>query len=553
MKKLFIYALLLMTGFAFYSCDDRFDNPVAEQQDPTNPNATWSYEVSVKFSNFSSWYPDVDGKMYTYTAPSTIYVYNKSFEKLGELTVTEPEEFPDSFTVADFNKSYKFAGKLQGAIGEELIISSLDDFDYITKQDGTLKSLMENCVLETAKVPIIITNATKKTIGTKSVELKSMIFGSIWQFFDSDYFYPETDNKGFTFSGDSLYTRKKGFFGEDINIKFAENIDPSDGFFFAFATAAQQKAEYRITIDSENGYKSYNFATGKFAPNNVIDGIRGYGFSRVLELDLSKYSKFLKDVRNYVEPYYRSIYPLSSHPELVPIIYQSSKDTVNFKLTIQGKATIKNLVIGKKGYIKLSGYYVKDNTTIPAEVQDFLPTITVEGENSITTTESAALIINSKATLLGDGTLKVQGADQGVDIEGSYYAAENYENDDEDKAENLAASLTISENVKLISNANIWIGTGYDWNQGKYVPCSLIVNGTLEAKGQKDTPAISYSPGGIFTIGSSATSVKATSGQTDANAICIFDGETGHEAAKFDETKYTDVIKDGTRTITPKK
>ena len=230
MKKLFIYALLLMTGFAFYSCDDRFDNPVAEQQDPTNPNATWSYEVSVKFANYSNdGYKDVDGKKYTYTAPSTIYVYNKSFEKLGELTVTEPEEFPDSFTVADFDKSYKFAGKLQGAIGEELIISSLDDFDYITKQDGTMKSLMENCVLQTAKVPIIITNATKKSIGTKSVELKSMIFASKWRFGDSDYFYPETDYKGFTFSGDSLFTRKIGFFGADINIKFAENIDFTHG------------------------------------------------------------------------------------------------------------------------------------------------------------------------------------------------------------------------------------------------------------------------------------------------------------------------------------
>ena len=144
MKKLFIYALLLMTGFAFYSCDDRFDNPVAEQQDPTNPNATWSYEVSVKFANYSNdGYKDVDGKKYTYTAPSTIYVYNKSFEKLGELTVTEPEEFPDSFTVADFDKSYKFAGKLQGAVGEELIIATLDNLDYISKQDGTQKSIMK--------------------------------------------------------------------------------------------------------------------------------------------------------------------------------------------------------------------------------------------------------------------------------------------------------------------------------------------------------------------------------------------------------------------------
>ena len=35
MKKLLFWAVLLMTGFAFYSCDERFDNPVTQQQDPS--------------------------------------------------------------------------------------------------------------------------------------------------------------------------------------------------------------------------------------------------------------------------------------------------------------------------------------------------------------------------------------------------------------------------------------------------------------------------------------------------------------------------------------
>ncbi|MBE6267223.1 MAG: hypothetical protein E7102_12295 [Prevotella ruminicola] len=86
MKKLLFWAVLLMTGFAFYSCDERFDNPVAERQDSSSPNATWSYEVGLKFQNFSLNHPDlnwnnwgtwdVDGEEVTYKAPSTVYVYN---------------------------------------------------------------------------------------------------------------------------------------------------------------------------------------------------------------------------------------------------------------------------------------------------------------------------------------------------------------------------------------------------------------------------------------------------------------------------------------------
>ncbi|MDO4984383.1 MAG: hypothetical protein Q4E48_01685 [Prevotella sp.] len=37
MKKLFLFAALLMTGFAFYSCEDVVDNPA---QDPAQ---SWNY------------------------------------------------------------------------------------------------------------------------------------------------------------------------------------------------------------------------------------------------------------------------------------------------------------------------------------------------------------------------------------------------------------------------------------------------------------------------------------------------------------------------------
>lgn len=78
-KKLFLWSVLLMTGFAFYSCDDVIDNPATGKQDPSNPNATWTYEVGIKFAEFNSWYADVDGESVdAWKAPSTVYVYNKS-------------------------------------------------------------------------------------------------------------------------------------------------------------------------------------------------------------------------------------------------------------------------------------------------------------------------------------------------------------------------------------------------------------------------------------------------------------------------------------------
>ena len=105
MKKLLFWAVLLMTGFAFYSCDERFDNPVAERQDSSSPNATWSYEVGIKFTDFSFWHSDInynwvntdlDGEAVTYKAPSTVYAYNKAGEYLGELTATEEFDY-DAF------------------------------------------------------------------------------------------------------------------------------------------------------------------------------------------------------------------------------------------------------------------------------------------------------------------------------------------------------------------------------------------------------------------------------------------------------------------------
>lgn len=557
MKKLFIYALLLVTGFAFYSCDDRFDNPVTQQQDPSNPAATWTYEVGIKFQQFNNWYADVDGENYTYKAPSTVFVYNKAGEKLGELKALEEFDY-DNF---NWDSYYKFSGTLKGAIGEELTISTLDGFDYYSKQDGTLKSIIENCILETAEVPIIITNSTKGTIGTQSIQLNCAI-STFKAYFDGNY--SDKSDKEFTLSADSLAyipTDENGV--RSFSIKFAEAVeDPTDwnkGFFFTFATEAKKQAEYTFEIDSENGYKSISTWSGTYNGRNDIWGTWSIWFSSIKELDLTKYTTFLKDVKEQLEPYYLNISTIQ-RAKFEPLIYQSSKDTVNVILNIQGKATFKNLLIGKNGYLNFGGYWDTYESDDPEyQENNYLPVVTLEGDNVVKTNQWQALNIYAEAVLKGEGTLTLTSKSNAIHISSNWWR-EKYNNEQGWYfSESMPAKLTLTENVKLISNTRVFIGQTWNYNTQEYMPCTLdVASGTLEAKGGENDCAINLY-GGKLTLSDKAEGIKATTGQTGTTPLFIRDDMTGEEVALKDIVgeanvdNFTDKKLEGVRTITPKK
>lgn len=553
MKKLLFWAVLLMTGFAFYSCDERFDNPVAERQDSSSPNATWSYEVGLKFQNFWLNHPDlnwnnwgtwdVDGEEVTYKAPSTVYVYNKAGDFLGELTATEEFDY-DAF---NWDKYYKFAGTLKGAIGDELVISTLKDFDYYSKQDGTLKSIAENCYLQVAEVPIIVANNAAKTIGTQNAELKSAILAIFGRFSGIS----DDSDRSITLTSDSLaYIPENEEGVKTFTINLAEAVKPqSEGLFWAFAPGAKEEATYTWELNSENGYKGINIWKGYYSPSNSLNYIWNLYFTPI-ELDLTKYTKYLKDIKEQEAPYYITI-QTDNNDKIEPIIYQSSKDTVEVQMRIYGKATIKDLVIGKKGYLRLQGYKSKYGN--PTVEYNYLPVITVIGENSITSTASYSFASYSEATLKGDGTLKVEAKNNGINISGSYYE-ETADDNWNWTYTYKPAKLIVTENVKLISNSRVSINS--TWIDDKYVANELVLKGgSLEAKGQEYNYAIALW-GGKLNI-SEGTSVKATTGMTGDGAICIYDSETSAEATieslVADKTKFTDETKDGVRTITPKK
>ena len=544
MKKLFLWSVLLMTGFAFYSCDDVIDNPAGGKQDPSNPNATWTYEASIKFVDFSLWHDDgngnwvntdIDGEKVTYKAPSTVYVHNKAGEFLGELKAVEEFDYKNF----DFNSYYKFAGTLTGAIGEELVISTLKDFDYYSKQDGTLKTLAENCMLAKAEVPIIVADNNRKKIATQNVKLESAILAIFARFNN----YADDTDRSFTLTADSLIATPS------FEVKFAEAVKPqTEGFFFAFAPSAKESAKYYFEFNSEEkGIKGINVWESAYKGLTSVQSVWYLNFS-MKEVDLTKYTKYLKDVKKQEAPYYIST-SADQNAAFEPFIYQSSKDTVEVRLTIYGKATIKDLVIGKSSYLYLRGNKAVYEAYDPVGGYNELPVITVLGENSITSTYSSGIYVYSEATLKGDGTLKTEGNYYGIYISNAYW--------DEIADKNWSwtslrkpAKLIVTENVKLISNSQVAINSVWI-NSEPFANELVLKGGSLEAKGKEGQFAIALW-GGKLNIGE-GTSVKATTGMTGDGAICIYDQATNAEATieslVADKTKFTDETKDGVRTI----
>ena len=545
MKKLFLWSVLLMTGFAFYSCDDVIDNPAGGKQDPSNPNATWTYEVSIKFVDFSFWHndanwnwvnTDIDGEEVTYKAPSTVYVHNKAGEFLGELKAVEEFDYKNF----KFDSYYKFAGTLTGAIGEELVISTLKDFDYYSKQDGTLKTLAENCMLATAEVPIIVTDNNRKKIATQNVKLESAILPIFARFYSN---YTDDTDRSFTLTADSLIATPS------FEVKFAEAVKPqTEGFFFAFAPSAKESAKYNFEFNSEEkGIKGINVWESAYKGLTSVQSVWGLNFN-LKEIDLSKYTKYLKDVKEQEAPYYIST-TADQNAAFEPLIYQSSKDTVEVRLTIYGKATIKDLVFGKSSYVYLRGNKAVYEAYNPVGGYNELPVITVLGENSITSTYYTGIYVYSEATLKGDGTLKTESNYNGISISNSYWdeiADKNWNWTSLKKP----AKLIVTENVKLISNSQVAINSV--WIDSEPFANELVLKGgSLEAKGKEGQFAIALW-GGKLNIGE-GTSVKATTGMTGDGAICIYDQATNAEATieslVADKTKFTDETKDGVRTI----
>ena len=530
-KKLFLWSVLLMTGFAFYSCDDVIDNPATGKQDPSNPNATWTYEVSVKFDNAQTY--QENGTLYKFEAPQTLYVFNQKFEQLGAITCDE--EIDQDNYAANF---YKFAGTLKGAIGDTLIIATIDDPAtwYAEKQDGTIANIFENGILELGQVPIIVTNTSTGKIGTQHVKLQNKTF--IIGLHMSQYAVGK--EKYITISSDAIRIP-----GNTMTITFAEDVDLNDKFWVAYPVEEGFNSDYFFKTTSEDGdelfakWNNYIFDPGDIYWTYWID----------------MWPKTI-DLKKHIELFGNWVYINVEDATIT----QSGEDPISCNVYFYGakNITIKDLNI-ESGRVAFLGWGYGPMT------------VNIEGNNIINSPNYYyAVPIQNNVTFKGNGTLTATGYYYGIYISGSYDQVYI----DNENVEAIPYGLTIEEGVTVKAKANqqgvyvssikgneYWYKKDGEWMSGIFdeeFDNALIVNGTLESEGDNQG-IMKY---GKILIGETGV-VKATSNNAwqkildcniEANEETNW-GEAALETLVADPSKFSDEMSEDNkvRTITPKK
>lgn len=521
MKKLLFWAVLLMTGFAFHSCDERFDNPATETPDPSDPASTWTYQVKISFADFNPddiryWDAEAEEFKY-YENPTTVFVYNQKGEKLGALSVTE--EYGDTF-----------AGTLNGAIGDTLIISSLEDFDYYSKQDGSIESIVKYGILQVAKVPIIIANSTTGKIGTQAVKMETatQVFGIYfgdWCFFDS-----------FKIISDNIRAKSNS-----IAIKFDEEASKNSTKYISLAFVEKEKADYTFEI-AEKEEAGFTFAKVIFEDAvwaETDSETKKYiywdeAICNLKSVDLTKYYNYRKSLNEDAGDDWKLYLNLQQTKDIETLVYQSGEEAlpVSMNLNEIDKITLKSINI--KGNMQVNKYYVYNGKGTD---------ITIEGNNVIEGVDSywgGILPWGALVTLKGNGSITVNGVNYGADIYSRYRLY-----DEEGNYVQKPSELIIDDNVKFTAKNTVYLeGSGI----------LTVKGGTFEALGKEGQVAIVMDSSSKLNIGTGITSFKATAGE--GTSICILDNATGSEAVidklVADKTKFDYKKEEGVVTITPK-
>ena len=424
MKKLFMWSALLMTGFAFYSCDDVVDNPAQA------PTSVWNYQVSVKFADFA-------GIGATYQGPTTLYVLNEDLTPMGTITT---ETAPAAGTAATY------AGTLTGAIGNNLIITTTDGKEF-TKQDGTLASAVKYGIIQTAKVPIKIYNANTQKITTGAAKMENITGIAEFQYTGS----AADEDKKITFSTDNLNI--PGLEKKEFTITLDDAVTPRTGtFFVALGKDTDDAIELQFTADGEErGFilkgkdEAYNLDNGKVNAPKTLN-------MKIASTDLTKYWAI-----------YKEAYPAATETDLYIFddemtINQSGEEAVPVIIRINSGAA-------KKATLK--GINAKQLRIYGASYNE----ITLDGTNKVDcgTTNYGLWIDNAKATFKGTGSLETTGS-YGIRVNGTYTDSESVDQPSElviDKEVTINAAsetgygayiekkLTLKEGAKLFATSKL--------------------------------------------------------------------------------------------------
>lgn len=312
-----------------------------------------------------------------------------------------------------------YAGTLTGSIGNNLIITTKIGND-LTKQDGTLKSAIENGIVQTAEVPIKIYNANSGTLTTASAKMENTAAIAnmhIYQLIAGDKVMFNNDTQSFEWT-----------LNEDFEIDNTDwtSYSNSTRIYVAIPINGDAEEEFTISANKLNGYVlGKKFAIADL-PSPIAAGklSNDEGFVTFDEegVDLTIWDAYEREVNDATGT--TSLNQSIANDKSF-IITQSGEKAVDANVAISGNfednvaVTLNNIRLEKDCYFEVNNGATFD--------------ITLIGEN-----EFEMLNLNSPFTKKGAGTWKFNKLNIGG---GTYW------NGTEDVP--FAAEYTINEDIDL--------------------------------------------------------------------------------------------------------
>lgn len=475
-QKLFFIATLILSSFAFVSCDEVIDNPAINSEASSQQ---WNYEVSVKFADFD--FTGVPGGPYAYKAPQKLYVYNEAGTELGTLTTADEMD--------DLTKFYKFAGTLEGTFGENLIIATANAEDF-AKQDGTLATIIDNSlILQTAIVPVRNYSTAGSVVFTANATLENKV-GLIRLSLGGNA--ASTDKK-VTFSAEDLFI--PGATEKEFTITLAETVNPKTTFYVVAGTEATDPIDVNIAVDAAERGVQLNAKVENISIANGVSTPFGPVPMKYASVDLTAFWAAYKEAN-----------PTATSATLNPsdgtIITQTSSENVPVRIYNYSakELTLKNV----------NAEYLYINVAKSCKV-------TLEGKNTINyeTGWAGTRIENSIVTFTGSGSFDTTGKNYGAAINGSYIDAESvtqYSTLIIDKEIKINASATQNRGIYVLSNAILEVkddatltATGPDGGFEFSTNSTFdIGKATIEATGTGDNSIGIQTNSGTITVGEGA-------------------------------------------------
>lgn len=524
MKKLLMWSALLMTGFAFYSCDDVIDNPA--QGDST----VWKCTTNVTFADFdfNGMVDPESGDAYAFEAPKTLYVFNEQLEPLGTIET----ETPPTAGI-----SAKYSGNLCGVIGDNLILTTKIGTDY-AKQNGTIKSVVENGIVQVAKVGVRLYSNYNHELTTYDAKMENEVAIA-----HIEMGWLKADDE-ITITSDNIASEDKS-----LTIKIGEDVNTSD-LFVAIPTETSKGFDYSLSANKANGEvagaKMEDLALEKGKINTLNkETMEPYHVGqKVLGVDLTKYDAYMRSSKDPNDAWYMN----NINNGRIPSYWYGEGDDYSFIVTQSGEATLDSLNVDFSGNIDKKATLTISNVRLGKdcyfEVQNGATfDITLIGENKF-----GMLNLNSPFAKKGTGTWEFNE----LNIGGYAYVSGT------DLVVDYAAEYTINEDMTL-KHLSVYSGGKLTIAEGKKVTVindeqravsvyqatlSLGKGATLQAECKVKDQAVITIENATFNVGENA--IVTAQGGKDGTGLSIYNYSN---SSGYNATSNVNIGKNATVTL----